>query len=100
MRRGFHIIHNRIRCKVCGETIESKSRHDFVGCKCFRESKGSKGCFVDGGDSYLRRGGDPESYEELMETIPYTDEEVDEYNRQQELIAEQYGFDSINYMEK
>lgn len=37
-----------IKCNLCGDVIESKSRHDFVTCKC-----GS--CSVDGGTDYLRR---------------------------------------------
>ena len=83
-KRGIKIIHNRIRCKNCGDIIESKSRHDWVCCSCFKDSGGSR---------------DREMYEDLSETRPYTDEEVDAYNAHQELIAEQYGF-SINYMEK
>lgn len=43
------IIKNMIRCNVCGDVIESVSRHDFVICKCGC-------CFVDGGTDYLRRG--------------------------------------------
>ena len=46
MRR---IKRNAIRCKKCGDVIESKSVHDFVWCSC-----GS--VFVDGGRDYLRRG--------------------------------------------
>lgn len=42
------IIRNAIRCKHCGEVIESKSVHDFKYCSC-----GS--CAVDGGHAYLRR---------------------------------------------
>lgn len=98
-KRGIKIIHNRIRCKNCGDIIESKSRHDWVCCSCFKDSGGTTGCFVDGGYDYMRWGGDREMYEDLSETRPYTDEEVDAYNAHQELIAEQYGF-SINYMEK
>jgi hypothetical protein len=44
------LVQNRIKCKACGEVIESKHRHDRVSCKC-------GGCFVDGGLDYLRRGG-------------------------------------------
>ena len=54
------IKHNRIRCKKCGDIIESESRHDFKTCSC-----GS--CSVDGGKSYLRRSGDFENIEELSE---------------------------------
>ena len=40
------IIRNAIRCKKCGDIIESKTVHDFKFCSC-----GS--CAVDGGhDSF------------------------------------------------
>ena len=43
------IIHkNMIRCKHCGEILESYSIHDFKMCKC-------GACGVDGGHDYLRR---------------------------------------------
>lgn len=57
------IIVNRIRCKKCGDVIESTYRHDFKGCSC-------KSVFVDGGTTYLRRGGNREDWEELSETTP------------------------------
>lgn len=41
---------NKIRCRKCGDIIESKSVHDFRSCKC-----GSVA--VDGGHNYLRRVG-------------------------------------------
>ena len=44
------IIRNAIRCKKCGEVIESKSVHDFKFCSC-------GACAVDGGHEYLRRCG-------------------------------------------
>lgn len=68
------IISNKIRCKVCGEILESKSTHDWVSCKCFRESGGREGCFCDGGLSYRRRGGNPGSYEELSEVRIFENE--------------------------
>lgn len=40
----------KIRCKKCGDVIQSKHVHDFVMCKC-------KSCFIDGGDEYTRIGG-------------------------------------------
>lgn len=40
---------NKIKCKKCGDIIESKSRHDFVECKC-------KSVFTDGGLNYQRIG--------------------------------------------
>lgn len=50
------IIVNKIKCKKCGDIIESKHRHDFKFCKC-------QAVAVDGGKDYLRRVG----YEELSE---------------------------------
>lgn len=54
------IKRNAIRCKKCGEVIESRSVHDFRSCSC-------KACAVDGGREYLRRCGDREDWEELAE---------------------------------
>ena len=45
---NYIIIRNRIHCKRCGDVIESKSRHDFVTCRC-------GACSVDGGHDYLHR---------------------------------------------
>ena len=50
------IIRNRIKCKKCGEIIESTSRHDFKFCKCGAVA-------VDGGKDYLRRVGNKDDYE-------------------------------------
>lgn len=99
MKRKTKIIKNAARCKQCGEVVESISRHDFSPCKCFIESNGAKGIAVDGGDSYLRRVGNFEDCEDLSITRLYTDEERDEYNKHQELLAEQYGWIKIDYME-
>ena len=52
---------NAIRCKLCGEVIESTYRHDFKFCSC-------KSVAVDGGHDYLRRVGDKSNWEELSET--------------------------------
>lgn len=41
------IIRNSVKCLLCQEEIESKSRHDFVGCSCGNVS-------VDGGRDYQR----------------------------------------------
>ena len=54
------IIVNKIKCKKCGDVIESTYRHDFKFCK-----RGAVA--VDGGKDYLRRLGDEEDYEELSE---------------------------------
>jgi len=39
----------KLKCLVCGNEIQSKSRHDFVQCECGN-------CFVDGGNDYDRLG--------------------------------------------
>lgn len=53
------IVYNAIKCKKCGEIIESTHRHDFKFCKCGAVA-------VDGGHDYLRRIGKDEDYEELF----------------------------------
>jgi len=55
------IIENKIKCKKCGDIIESTHRHDFKFCKCGAVA-------VDGGHDYLRRCGKLDSYEELSVT--------------------------------
>ena len=54
------IVKNIIKCKKCGDVIESKSHYDFVTCSC-----GS--CSVDGGRDYLRRCGSLDDWEDLSE---------------------------------
>lgn len=56
------IITNKIRCKKCGDIIESKHVHDFKMCKC-----GAVG--VDGGHDYLRRLGNLDDWEGLSEVL-------------------------------
>lgn len=64
---------NKCRCKICGDIIESKSRHDFVECKC-------GACYTDGGLDYTRRGwnpkyGDADDVIENIVEVAYIDEE-------------------------
>lgn len=54
------IVKNAIRCKHCGDIIESTYRHDFKFCSCQRSA-------VDGGLDYLRRCGDTDDWEDLSE---------------------------------
>lgn len=54
------IITNKIKCRCCGDVIESKYTHDYVKCSCGR-------CVVDGGKEYLRRTGYSYDIEELSE---------------------------------
>lgn len=51
--------HGKVRCKKCGDVVESKHRHDFQPCKC-------GAIFVDGGTDYTRLGGNPEDMEVLQ----------------------------------
>jgi len=60
------ILHNRIRCKKCGQILESKHRHDFAACPC--------GTFTDGGTDYIRWGGTSlDDIEDLCEFYDPTD---------------------------
>lgn len=43
------ILRNAIKCRHCGDVIESKFCHHFATCSCGC-------CSVDGGHDYLRRG--------------------------------------------
>ncbi len=54
------IIKNCIKCKSCGDVIESVTVHDFKSCSCGRVS-------VDGGHDILRRQytDSTDDYEEL-----------------------------------
>lgn len=47
----YDIYKNKAQCTKCGDVIESRTVHEFVGCKC-----GS--IFLDGGRDYWRCGGD------------------------------------------
>lgn len=42
------ILCNKIRCLTCGETVESRSLHDYVQCAC-------GACAVDSGHYYIKR---------------------------------------------
>lgn len=60
------IIKNCIRCKKCGDVLESKTVHDFVPCSCFMKSGGKEGVAADGGLEYLRRlGQSPDDWDDL-----------------------------------
>ena len=54
------IIRNVAQCNRCKDVIESKTRHDFVSCKC-------GAIFIDGGKDYFRRCGDPADFIEMNE---------------------------------
>ena len=51
---------NKVKCKICGDVVESKRVHDFVECQC-------GGVAVDGGLEYSRVLGNREDFEDLCE---------------------------------
>jgi hypothetical protein len=56
------ILVNRAKCLACGKVLESRYHHDYRVCGCPQQT------MVDGGQSYLRRGGaDLDMIEELSE---------------------------------
>lgn len=59
----MYILYNKIRCKKCGDILESKSVHDFKMCSC-------RACAVDGGHDYLRRVGEKSDWEDMSVSIP------------------------------
>lgn len=61
-----NIKRNAIRCRKCGEVIESTYAHDFKWCSCGAVA-------VDGGHEYLRRCGNRKDWEELSEIAPIAD---------------------------
>lgn len=60
MEKKKEIISNKIKCKKCGDIIESKGTNDYKKCSCGVVA-------VDGGKDYLKRIGNEENYEELSE---------------------------------
>lgn len=63
------IISNKAKCRLCGDIIESKHRHDWQTCSC-------GAIFVDGGHEYLRRGA--KNFEDLEELSEFEDVEEEE----------------------
>lgn len=60
MEKKGEIISNKIKCKKCGDIIESKSTNDYKKCSCGTVA-------VDGGKDYLKRIGNEEDYEDISE---------------------------------
>lgn len=60
MEKKEEIISNKIKCKKCGDIIESKSTDDYKKCSCGDVA-------VDGGKDYLKRIGNEEDYEDIAE---------------------------------
>lgn len=58
MEKKEKIISNKIKCKKCGDIIESKSTNDLKICSCGAVA-------VDEGTEYLKRIGNENDYIEL-----------------------------------
>lgn len=58
MEKKEEIIRNKIKCKKCGDIIESKSTNDLKRCSCGAVA-------VDGGTEYFKRIGNENDYIEL-----------------------------------
>ena len=54
---------SKARCLNCGDVIESKDRHDWVCCSCFDSTKHTRGFYLDGGNDYIRCGGNLDDIE-------------------------------------
>ena len=52
----------KIKCKHCGDIIQSKHRHDFVTCSCGAIA-------IDGGTDYARITGNKEDWEYVEECL-------------------------------
>ncbi|MBO5031661.1 MAG: hypothetical protein J6D08_07220 [Lachnospiraceae bacterium] len=83
------IVTNKIRCKKCGDIIESRSVHDLVTCKCGAVS-------ADGGHEYLRCCGELEDFEDLSEyeedlTVANAIHQFVEQSRDEYSIYENYS---------
>lgn len=50
------MIISAIKCKLCGDTIYSRCRHDMRWCTC-------KKCAIDGGFDYMKITGNPSDIE-------------------------------------
>lgn len=67
MKAQRKILRNAAQCLKCLDTIESKTVHNWVSCKC-------GAIFVDGGHEYQRWGGRPEDFKSLSELGPEVSE--------------------------
>jgi len=56
------IVRNRIKCRSCGDIIESTHRHDFKWCSCRKVA-------VDGGLDYPKRLFPSEPMEDHLEDL-------------------------------
>lgn len=68
----YKLIVNKIRCKFCGDIIESRGVHDFVRCRCGK-------CSTDGGREYAQRSFFTDNPEDTYEDMSvYVNTETNE----------------------
>ena len=92
------ILRNAVRCKLCGDVIESTYRHDFKWCKCGN-------CAVDGGKSYLKRcfKTSPDDLEELsvsLDVYRYNGNDLYEENNLSDIMPETNYQAAINVLNR
>lgn len=58
------ILVNRIKCNSCGDIITSRTRHDYIACKCGK-------VFTDGGNDYLHRSRDGYNSLDVYSDAPF-----------------------------
>ena len=63
---------NKIKCRKCGDIIESIDVHNFKWCSCGAVA-------VDGGREYLRRVGNKNDFEELSHFIKLAEITTDDF---------------------
>lgn len=71
---------NKIKCKKCGDIIESINVYDFKWCSC-------RAVAVDGGHKYLKRVGNKEDFEELSHFINLAEIVTDDFEIAKEAIS-------------
>jgi len=64
------LVYNAVECLECGETIVSRTRHDYQLCGCPNET------MVDGGLDYMRYGGKDMSKVKPVEIYADDDYEI------------------------
>ena len=52
----------KIRCRACGDEIESKHVHDMVWCECMQIA-------IDGGKEYSKITAWPDTYDVVVDNI-------------------------------
>jgi hypoxanthine phosphoribosyltransferase len=62
LEKVVKIVTNKIKCRKCGNVIESKNKNDFKRCKCGAVA-------VYGGHDYLKRNGNATKYVELSKIV-------------------------------